>query len=344
MQRKRLLKAGLKPDLVDWLTRSTEALLTHNTFEYDGNLYTQKDGAGIGQPQACSYAGIFMAEVEEEGLRNWGRRGGAGGAVARGKGRKWRAGDRAEIGLWKRFRDDCLGLFRGTEPEFRMFVATMCSIDPAIRFTYEVDFVRNSVNFLDITITIDSEGFLRTDLYVKPNTLNQLLRPDSAHPGFVTRSSVYSLALRYRRICWNDELFEQQVIKLQDKLLERGYSKEVVAAGIQRARSVPRLEALKKVEKMAGVPGEKEARQHRLIVEYDRRSSPALAQILKNNYEAACSRDRRLRELFPNCPKPVYRRGTTLKQLLCKARLPSRRGADTRAGDGEVARGVSRCN
>ena len=44
--------------------------------------------------------------------------------------------------------------------------------------------------------------------------------------------------------------------------MERGYSREVVAAGIQRARSVPRLEALKKVEKVAGVPGEKEARQH----------------------------------------------------------------------------------
>ena len=48
--------------------------------------------------------------------------------------------------------------------------------------------------------------------------------------------------------------------------------------------------------------------------------------------------------MFPNCPKSVYRRGTTLKQLLCKARLPRCRGADTRAGDREVARGLSRCN
>ena len=172
-----------------------------------------------------------------------------------------------------------------------------------------------------------------------------LLRPDSAHPSFVTQSSVYSLALRHRRICWNDELFEKQVIKLQEKLLERGYSREVVVAGIQRARSVPRLDALKKVEKEARVSGgEEDARQHRLIVEYDRRSSPALAQILKSNYQAACSRDGKLRAMFPNCPKPVFRRGTTLKQLLCKARLPSRRGADTRAGDREVTRGVSRCN
>ena len=113
-------------------------------------------------------------------------------------------------------------MFRGTKAEFLMFVATMNSVDPAIRFTFEIDFQNNFVNFLDVRIMIDPEGFLRTDLYTKPNTLNQLLSPESAHPGFVTRSSVYSLALRIRRICWSEELFETRVLGLQDRLLERG--------------------------------------------------------------------------------------------------------------------------
>ena len=34
-----------------------------------------------------------MAEVEEEGLRRYRRRGGAGGAVAAGKGRNWKKRD-----------------------------------------------------------------------------------------------------------------------------------------------------------------------------------------------------------------------------------------------------------
>ena len=75
---------------MDWLTRATKALLQSNTFEYDGNLFTQKKGTGIGQANACSYSGIYMAEVEEEGLRRYRRRGGAGGAVAAGKGRTWK--------------------------------------------------------------------------------------------------------------------------------------------------------------------------------------------------------------------------------------------------------------
>ena len=40
----RLLKAGQPRELVDWVTRCSKALLQCNTFEYDSNLYTQKDG------------------------------------------------------------------------------------------------------------------------------------------------------------------------------------------------------------------------------------------------------------------------------------------------------------
>ena len=39
------------------------------------------------------------------------------------------------------------------------------------------------------------------------------------------------------------------MLGLQERLLERGYSREVVMTGIQRAREVARSEALKKVEK-----------------------------------------------------------------------------------------------
>ena len=58
--RKRLLAAGLKQDLVDWVVRSTLVLFKSNTFESDSGegpkLHTQADGAGIGQANACAYA------------------------------------------------------------------------------------------------------------------------------------------------------------------------------------------------------------------------------------------------------------------------------------------------
>ena len=224
VMKKRLLMAGKPAKLVEWLTKCTKALLETNTFVYDDMLYTQKDGAGIGQPQACSYAGIYMSEVEEKGLRSFRKRGGAGGSIAAGKGRNWRKRDRAEVGLWRRYRDDCIGLFRGTQADFKLFLSHMNGVDKSIQFTAEIDFEANSVNFLDLKISINEEGYLTTDLFVKPNTLNQLLLPTSAHPPSVTKSSVYSLAIRLRRICCTDELFELRANELKKKLCDRGYS------------------------------------------------------------------------------------------------------------------------
>ena len=118
---------------------------------------------------------------------------------------------------------------------------------------------------------------------------------------------------------------------------------DVVEAGIRRAREVPRLEALKKVDRGGGGEAE-EGRQHHLIVEYDRRSCPALGQILRSNYQAACSRDARMKTLFKKPPKPTFRKGTNLKQMLVKAKLPRARPVNTRQGERENRRGVSRCN
>ena len=156
----------------------------------------------------------------------------------------------------------------------------------------------------------------------------------------MTRSSVYSQALRLRRICSKEEWFEEAVEGLEDKLKIRGYSENVVQAGISRARAVTRKEALRRVIKRE----ELKNRQHRLIVEYDRRSCPALAAILVNNYEAAGARDARFPQTFPNIPKPVYRRGTNIKQLLCRAKLPQVHTIKTRASIRENQRGITRCN
>ena len=336
--KKRLLAAGLKADLVDWVVRSTQVLLKSNTFEYDSGegpkLYTQADGAGIGQANACAYAGIFMAEVEEQALFKWRRR---GGVRAREKGSEWRQGNRAEMGIFWRFRDDCIGLFRGTRADFMGFLAALNEVDPAIRFTEEG--FGHAVNFLDVRITLGEDNKLHTTLYVKPNTKNQLLLPTSAHPPFVTKSSAYSLFLRLRRICSEEETYREEADKLQARLEARLYNKEVVEAARLRATLIPRSEALKKV-----VKGEtNDGRQHRLVCRYDRRTGPALRSVMEDSYQAAKARDVRFSRWFPKVPKPAFRRGKTLREELVRAKLTSKK-VRTRAELREGREGVRRCS
>ena len=68
------------------------------------------------------------------------------------------------------------------------------------------------------------------------------------------------------------------------------------------------------------------------------------SSILKNNYEAACNRDARMKALFKKPPKPTFKKGTNLKQMLVKAKLPKARPINTRQGERENRRGVTRCN
>ena len=101
--------------------------------------------------------------------------------------------------------------------------------------------------------------------------------------------TVYSLALRIRRVCSTNAAAEEQFKKLAEKLQAREYREDVILAGIARARAVTREEALKKVVRAEA----KGSRQHRLIVEYDRRSSPSLSTVLEANNQQMLARDQR---------------------------------------------------
>ena len=63
-------------------------------------------------------------------------------------------------------------------------------------------------------------------------------------------------------------------------MLRREYNKTVVRVGIEKARAIPREEAIKRAERSRkGNKGEEGGRQHRLIVEYDR-TGPKLREVL----------------------------------------------------------------
>ena len=131
-----------------------------------------------------------------------------------------------------------------------------------------------------------------TDLYRKPNVKNQLLLPTSAHPPHTTENSVYSLGLRIIRNVSDPDQREQRLQELAHRLRERQYKEAVIQAGIEKARKVKREDALRKVVK------EPEMKPPHLIVQYDRRSCPALSSILRNNHQAMSSKDRRMEKIF----------------------------------------------
>ena len=116
-----------------------------------------------------------------------------------------------------------------------------------------------------------------TDLYRKETDRNQYLLPSSCHPSHVTQNIPYSLALRIVRICSFSEDREKRFSELKDLLLSRDYKPAMINSSIDRARKVPRFEALQRVSK------ENSTRRPVFAIQFDPRL-PSIPAIVKRHW------------------------------------------------------------
>ena len=118
--------------------------------------------------------------------------------------------------LWKRYIDDIIFFWRGTEAELLDFVSFLNTFHPTIKFKCEkginYDFETRSVDFLDTTVWIDSHGYIQSTLYCKPGRVVQYLLPTSSHPSHITRNIPYSLGYRLLRIESAQEGFTKNIV------------------------------------------------------------------------------------------------------------------------------------
>ena len=232
------------------------------------------------------------------------------------------------IRLFKRFLDDILMLWCGTVESLHSFLREINTINPSIQFTLCHTFLPSemtsttpackcdsilSLPFLDTSLSIQ-EGKVVVDLYRKPTDRNQYLLTSSCHPAHVTNNIPFSLALRIVRICSNQDTRDLRLEELRNLLLARGYKRGVVTGALEKARNIPREEAIKKVERIS---------QQRpvLVIQYDPRL-PSITNIARRHWRTMVSMDPKLQEVFPEPPLVAYRVAPNLKSKLVRAKVP----------------------
>ena len=145
-----------------------------------------------------------------------------------------------------------------------------------------------------------------TDLYRKDTDRNQYLLPSSCHPAHVTQNIPFSLALRIVRICSFKEDREKRFLELKNLLLSRDYRPKIIDSAIERARNVPRNEALQKVDK------EKNSTRPVFIIHYDPKL-PSIPAIVQKHWRTMIQ-DPRLKEVFPAPPLVAYKRPQNIRE------------------------------
>ena len=141
------------------------------------------------------------------------------------------------IKLWKRFIDDCLGLWKGTKCQFDMFVTYLNQEASKFGIYFAESLIGEEVNFLDVRLYIRDKKIYYT-LYVKPTDSRRYLRTNSFHPQHTFDSVPLSQIMRVIKRCSSTEEQVEKVEQLKLDMMASGYSAEKLSHLEYRARKI----------------------------------------------------------------------------------------------------------
>ena len=260
--------------------------------------------------QAPAYANIFMAKKIDPLICELAKR------IENGEN---------PLRFFKRFLDDIFTVYTGSLENLHLFLSELNNIHPTIKFTMTHTTRSGIVNpdcgcpaseslaFLDTSCKIQ-EGKIVTDLYRKETDRNQYLLTSSCHPAHTTQNIPFSLALRIVRICTLPEDREKQFLELSNLLLSREYKSGVIKNAIEKARVIPRSEAIKRMVR-------KKTNQRPVFVIYYDPRLPSIAKIVSRHWRTM-KQDPYLAEVFPLPPLVAYKRPPNIKDKLIRAKVP----------------------
>jgi hypothetical protein len=182
-----------------------KVVLEHAYVQHDGLVYKQHFGLGMGLSCACQLANQFIFHLTRDLFR------------------KWTRPEPPCLLSSLCYIDDGLGIWRGSEPEWRQFMVELNSLSDSVKFT--TVFSKESVTFLDLQLFKhpDSDRLVHR-AFSKPLSLHQFIPALSAHNPQCLRSFVFGESLRLARNCSFEADFISAVSHLKGYLLQRGYA------------------------------------------------------------------------------------------------------------------------
>ncbi|CAJ0966643.1 unnamed protein product [Ranitomeya imitator] len=209
----------------DFVMTLLEYVLCHNFFLFNGKFYHQLRGTAMGSPCAPTYANLLLGWWEDTVVF------GDGDAV-------WGP----HIQFWGRYIDDILVLWTGDIPTFHSFMESLNDNQLGLRFTYEVG--GREISFLDVKLSIEENGSIKTTLFRKPTAANGLLRWENYHPTPLKRGIPKGQFLRLRRNCSENGDYHNKARDLKKRFTDHGYPRALLEEANQYAKTMDRTTLL----------------------------------------------------------------------------------------------------
>ena len=206
---------------VHWRRHYQDALefLVDNIFVvFAGKVFQQIIGIPMGTNCAPLLADIFLYSYEAEFIQS---------LLSAGKKRL-----ASQFNFTYRYIDDVLSI---NNPDFENYLGQMYPPELEIKDTTESN---TSASYLDLLLSIGSDGQLHTSLYDKRDDFNFHITNFPFLSSNIPSSPAYgvfiSQLIRYARACSSYECFILRAMRLSNKLLGQGYVKERLKSSLRK--------------------------------------------------------------------------------------------------------------
>lgn len=179
-----------------WATLG-KLIFKSNYFTYLDKTYWQCQGIAMGTNSAVHLANLYLARLVDPIVVSF-----------------------PNVIYYKRYIDDLLLIFRGTQHELLSFEKRLHEINHMIKFTREVSNL--SINFLDLHIYY-LKGKLEINTYFKGISKFAYIPPHSTHPRSVLKGMIIGELTRYYRTNSMENTFILTLELFKDRLFKRGY-------------------------------------------------------------------------------------------------------------------------
>ena len=197
--------------------------LKNQQIYWNQTYYTLNKGIPTGGKHCVPLANIFLSFIMKTLLRT--------NLVFRNLFNK-------SVKLWKRYIDDCGGIFTGIK-DFDLFFKFLEDKfeEFGLNLTHEVS--RHKLILLDIEIYIENDTF-HTKEHRKETASNSYIKFGSAHPSHSFKGIVKSQMYRLRRLCSKDGDFISAIENLKIRCYNSGYDRDMVDGILDKAKDLQR--------------------------------------------------------------------------------------------------------
>ena len=189
----------------DFLIRAIEIVMRNNILKF-GDVYARQiSGTAMGKPPAPSWANCVEGLHELQTLPTY----------------------TTSVPFYKRYIDDVFGVWVPpddcTEEESNDLWNDFKGVINSRCLEWEFTERQLSAQFLDLTLTIDNTGRIKTRLYEKPMALYLFIPPHSAHPPGVRVGHIYGNVLRIFRLNTDEKDIVSDVLTFFRRFQRRGH-------------------------------------------------------------------------------------------------------------------------